>query len=407
MQCGLLGEKLSHSYSPQIHSLLGDYPYDLFEKRPDELEDFLRSSAFSGLNVTIPYKKAVLPYCSELSECAKKMGAVNTIVRRADGTLFGHNTDYFGFSSMLTRSGIDVCGKKALVLGSGGASATAKAVLQEKGANVVVISRQGVDNYHNLSKHADTALIVNATPVGMYPNNGVSPLSIDAFPSLEGVLDLIYNPARTALLLQAERRGIVAENGLWMLVAQAWESACQFTGTQIPTERIAQIHSRLKSQMHNIILIGMPGCGKSTVGKLLAQRLGRTFIDADQAICEKAGISIPEIFAATGEDGFRKIETAVLSELGKMSGVVIATGGGCVTRSENYPLLHQNGTIYYLQRDLDLLPTDGRPLSASGKLREMFQIRRPLYEQFCDHTANNNEDVDKTVSAICAMEEIV
>ena len=400
MNCGLLGRKLSHSYSPQIHACLAQYSYSLIEKEPEQLADFLNSGAFTGLNVTIPYKKDVLPYCAELSESARKLGAVNTIVRRADGLLIGHNSDYFGFSSMLLRSGLQVFGKKALVLGSGGASATAVAVLQEAGANVIVISRSGDNNYSNLHLHKDASLIVNATPVGMYPNVGQTPVDLKNFPHLEGVLDLIYNPARTKLLLDAEKRGIVAENGLRMLVAQAKESAEWFTGKTIPDSVIPQIHQKLRLQMENTILIGMPGCGKSTVGKLLAQRLGKFFVDADTAITQKAGIPIPEIFNRYGEAEFRRIETAVLEEIGASSGQVIATGGGCVTRPENYSALHQNGTIIWLQRSIDALPTEGRPLSQSNKLIDMYQIREPLYKAFSDIQADNNAHIETTVENI-------
>lgn len=402
MNCGLLGRTLSHSYSPQIHGCLSDYSYSLFEKEPEELADFLNSGAFTGLNVTIPYKKEVLPYCAELSESARKLGAVNTIVRRADGSLVGHNTDYFGFSSMLSRSGLHVLGKKALVLGSGGASATAVAVLQEAGAKVIVISRSGENNYSNLHLHKDASLIVNATPVGMYPNVDQTPVDLDILPHLEGVLDLVYNPARTKLLLDAEKRGIVAENGLWMLVAQAKESAEWFTGKTIPDTVIPQIHRKLQLQMENTILIGMPGCGKSTVGKLLAQRLGKSFVDADEAIIEQAHMPIPEIFSRYGEAEFRRIETSVLEKLCARSGQVIATGGGCVTRPENYSALHQNGTIIWLQRSIDALPTEGRPLSQSNKLSDMYQIRAPLYNAYSDIQVDNNTDPETTVENILA-----
>lgn len=410
MNCGLLGRKLSHSYSPQIHSCLADYSYTLFEKEPDQLADFLNSGTFTGLNVTIPYKKEVLPYCAELSESARKLGAVNTIVRRADGSLIGHNTDYFGFSSMLKRSGLQVLGKKALVLGSGGASATAVAVLQEAGARVIVISRSGENNYSNLHLHKDASLIVNATPVGMYPNVGQTPVDLQIFPHLEGVLDLIYNPARTKLLLDAEKRGIVAENGLWMLVAQAKESAEWFTGKAIPDTMIPHIHQKLRLQMENTVLIGMPGCGKSTVGKLLAQKLRKTFVDADTVIMQKAGMPIPEIFTRYGEAEFRRIETNVLQEIGASFGQVIATGGGCVTRPDNYPALHQNGTIIWLSRSIDALPTNGRPLSQSNRLSDMYQIREPLYKAFCDIQVDNNTDIENTVDKIISslnMEESI
>ena len=402
MKCGLLGRKLGHSYSPQIHSYLGDYSYELFEKEPGEIEDFLKNGDFTGINVTIPYKKNVIPYLDALSPVAKKMGAVNTIVRRSDGTLFGHNTDYFGFASLVKRSGLGVSGKKVLVLGSGGASNTVVAVLEELGAKVVIISRSGENNYDNLQLHADAAVIVNTTPVGMYPNTGKSPVDLTKFPHLEGVLDVVYNPARTQILLDAETLGLPYENGLWMLVAQAKEAAEYFTGSKIDDAMIGSIHRKLSAQMKNIVLIGMPGCGKSTIGALLAKKLGRTVIDADAEIIRLAGKSIPEIFAEDGEEVFRDWETKALESLGKQSGLIIATGGGCVTKERNYPLLHQNGNLFWLQRELDLLPTDGRPLSQANKLTDMYAKRKPLYEAFADHVIDNNGSSEDTVAAILA-----
>lgn len=404
MRCGLLGKKLGHSYSPQIHSFLGAYSYELFEKAPEELERFLKSGDFTGLNVTIPYKKDVLQFCDELSDRAAALGAVNTIVRRPDGKLIGHNTDYFGFASMVERSTLLLENKKVLVLGSGGASATAVAVLKEIGAQVVVISRNGENNYTNLDRHKDAAAIINTTPVGMYPNTDGSPINLDLFESLEGVLDVIYNPSKTQLLLAAEKRGLITENGLWMLVAQAKESAEWFTGTSISTDKIAQIHRTLRRQMENTILIGMPGCGKSTIGRLLAESLGKNFIDIDTEIVAQAGMTIPEIFAASGEDGFRKWETSVLSQVCKKSGFVIATGGGCVTRSENYNILHQNGNVIWLQRDLDRLATDGRPLSQKGNLDAMYLVRKPLYTAFSDAAVNNEGDLNTVVQQIISTE---
>lgn len=407
MQCGLLGRKLGHSYSPQIHNLLGDYSYVLFEKEPEELENFLKNGDFSGLNVTIPYKKEVIPYLSELSPTAKKMGCVNTVLRRSDGTLYGHNTDYFGFTSLVRHAGLSVAGKKVLVLGSGGASNTAVAALKDLGASPVVISRSGKNNYGNLHLHRDAAAIVNATPVGMYPNTGVSPIDLALFPHLEGVLDVIYNPARTQLLLDAEKLGIPRENGLWMLVAQAKEAAEVFTGGKISDEVIEKIYRRLSHQMKNIVLIGMPGCGKSTIGTLLAEKLGRTLADVDEKIIALAEKSIPDIFAQDGEPTFRDWETKALTELGKQSGLVIATGGGCVTQKRNYPLLHQNGYLVWLERDCNVLPTDGRPLSQANDLGKMYAARKPLYEAFADIRVENIGTPEETVRKILdALEEL-
>ena len=406
MKCGLLGRKLGHSYSPQIHAYLGDYSYELFEKEPNEIGNFLKNGDFTAINVTIPYKKDVIPFCNELSPRAIAMGAVNTIVRRPDGSLIGHNTDHFGFSSMVERCGLKPAGKKVLVLGSGGASNTAVRVMEEMGANVVIISRRGENNYSNLDLHTDASIIVNATPVGMYPNPGVSPLDLSLFPKLEGVLDMIYNPSRTKLLLDAAQRGLVAENGLWMLVAQAKEAAEWFTDTSVSDDVIARIHNTLRVQMENIILIGMPGCGKSTIAALLAAKLGRKSVDADETIVQLAGKSIPEIFAQDGEAEFRRIETQALSQLGMQSGLVIATGGGCVTQERNYPLLHQNGTIFWLERELDLLPTEGRPLSQANKLTDMYKIRKPMYERFADFCIDNNGNAVDTVAQILANLEV-
>ena len=404
MKCGLLGRHLSHSYSPQIHAMLGNYSYGLFEKEPEELESFLRSGDWDGINVTVPYKKDVIPYLDELSPIAQKLGAVNTVIRR-NGKLIGHNTDYFGFLTMVRSSGLEISGKKALVLGSGGASNTAVAVLEELGAKVTVISRTGKNHYGNLHLHRDAALLVNTTPVGMFPHNGKSPVNLEMLPNLEGVLDVIYNPARTQLLLDAEKRGLLAVNGLLMLVAQAKEASEWFTGQAIDDSIIAKIHQKLRQQMENIVLIGMPGCGKSTVGKALAAQLGKNFTDADLITEEIAGMPIPEIFDRFGEDIFRNYETAALSKLGMLSGLVIATGGGCVTMERNYPLLHQNSMIVWLKRNISSLPTDGRPLSQQQKLSEMYQTRKPLYEAFADYEINNDGNLIETINQVTAIWE--
>ena len=269
MRYGLLGRKLGHSYSPMIHGMLG-YGYGLFEREPEKLEEMLKNEDFEGINVTMPYKKDVLPYLDEIDPLALRLGAVNTIVKR-NGRLKGYNSDYFGFLSLLRRTKIKVAGKKAVVLGSGGASATAKAVLEDQGARVVVVSRTGENNYGNLHLHADAALLVNTTPLGMYPNTGTAPVDVSRFPALEGVLDVVYNPARTQLLLDCEKRGIPAWNGLWMLVAQAVQSSRWFQDRELPESLVADIHRKLRDQMENIALIGMAGCGKSTLGRQLAR----------------------------------------------------------------------------------------------------------------------------------------
>ena len=406
MKFGLLGRKLGHSYSPMIFDLMGGYTYLLHERELDGIEGLLRNEPFDGLNVTIPYKKDVIPFLDEVDELAQRLGSVNTEVKR-DGHLAGHNSDYYGFTSMVHRSGIEVAGKKVLVLGSGGASVTVVAVLQDMGAQVVIISRSGENNYENLHLHSDARVIVNTTPVGMYPNTGKAPLDLTQFPHLEGVLDLIYNPARTQLLLDAEKMGIPAMNGLWMLVAQAKKSAEWFMDRELPDSLISNIHHMLRDKMENIALIGMAGCGKSTIGKLLAEQTGKLFVDADEEIVKLAGKSIPEIFSEDGEEAFRAYETQVLGELGKKSGLIIATGGGCVTREQNYPLLHQNSRIVWLQRDSALLPTDGRPLSQKTNPAVLYEQRKPLYATFADAVVENDSTPEECAKRIiAALEEL-
>lgn len=401
LKCGLLGRKLGHSWSPAIHSMLADYEYKLYEQEPESVGKFLADSGLHGLNVTIPYKKTVMAHCSALSPLAREIGSVNTIVRRPDGTLYGDNTDAYGFESMLHQGGIDPSGQKCLVLGSGGASVTAQAVLKKMGAaKVIVISRSGEDNYTNLGRHNDAGVIVNTTPVGMYPDNGAAPLDLAPFTQLCGVADVVYNPMRTALLLQAEALGLPHIGGLHMLVAQAKRAAELFTGIAIPDGRISEIEKKLADDMMNIVLIGMPGCGKTTVSQALSQALGRPVYDSDALIVQRTGMPVTEYFTRYGEEEFRRRETEVLSDLGKKSGIIIATGGGCVTRGENYALLHQNGSIIRLERDLGQLSIDGRPLSLKGSLTEMYARRRPMYDRFADHTVHNNGTVENTVQQI-------
>ena len=294
-----------------------------------------------------------------------------------------------------------------LVLGSGGASNTVCSVLQELGANVIVISRSGENHYGNLHVHSDASLIVNTTPVGMYPNTLISPLDIGMFPNLAGVMDVVYNPSRTKILLDAEHRGLLTMNGLIMLIAQAKESAEWFTGCKMDNQIIEKIHNVLKSRMENTVLIGMPGCGKTTIGTLLAQKMHKKFVDLDDVVAKQAGLPIAQYIQMYGESAFRDLESKAILQYGKESGYVIATGGGCVTRSENYLPLHQNGNIYWIQRDLNLLPTDGRPLSQIGKLDAMYEQRKPMYKRFSDYTVNNQSSIDSVIHDIMSLEGCV
>ena len=402
-KCGLLGEKLGHSYSPEIHAELAEYEYLLYEKRAEDVEDFVRNGDWDGLNVTIPYKKTVLPYCDRLSETARRIGSVNTLVRGKDGSIYGDNTDAYGFQKLLERCHIDPAGKKAVILGSGGASVMAQKVLEDLGSrDIVTISRTGENNYMNLERNSDADILVNTTPVGMYPNNGKSVVEISAFDNLSGVIDVIYNPARTELLMDAEQMGIPFANGLYMLVAQAKRSAEQFARIEIADSEIERIEKKLTSQMQNIILIGMPGSGKSTVSALLSEMTGKKMVEADTEIENDADMSIQEIFQKEGETGFRDRENRILNEIGKQSGLVISTGGGCVTRLDNYPALHQNGTIVYITRSIDSLARDGRPLSVGADLQAMFRKREPLYKAFADITVENEGAPQQTAERILA-----
>ena len=400
MEYGLLGERLGHSFSPQIHRDLAGYDYQLLPTPPEAVEDLFARRAFQGLNVTIPYKRTVMPLCDEIDPRAAAIGAVNTVVNR-NGRLTGYNTDIDGFLYMARRAGVDMAGKKVVILGSGGTSRTARAAAGELGAReIVTVSRHGEDNYQNLSRHADAQVLVNTTPVGMYPNWGQSPVSLESFPALEGVLDVVYNPLRTALLLQAEERGLPRSCGLPMLVAQAKRAAELFTGQNIDDSRAEAVLHGLREQFTSIVLIGMPGCGKTTVGRALAGKLGRTFVDLDEEIVRRAGTSIPEIFAREGEAGFRERESALVREFGERTGLVVSTGGGVVTRRENYIPLKQNGLLLHLRRDPAALPTDGRPLSQATAPEELWRRRAPLYAAFADGEIDNNGTLAGTLEQI-------
>ena len=398
---GLLGRKLGHSWSVPIHTALGCGGYRLIELEPEELEGFLRQSSIGGLNVTIPYKRDVMPFCDVIDPMARAIGSVNTLTRRSDGKLYAFNTDAAGFCWMAKRAGIDFTGRKAVILGSGGASLTAQAMAKRLGAReVVVISRSGENNYGNLDRHADAEIVVNTTPVGMYPNTGVSPVDLSSFPRCEGLLDVIYNPRRTALLMQAEARGIPCSDGLPMLVAQAKAAEEHFFEKAIPDSENQRILADLRRDSTNIVLIGMPGCGKSTIGAALAALTGREAVDVDARIVARAGCSIPELFAKDGEAVFRTLEREETAEAGKLSGKIILTGGGVVMDERNYAPLRQNGRVYHMIRDLELLPTDGRPVSQSTDLHALWEKRAPMYARFRDAAVENSGTVEETAQLI-------
>lgn len=385
MEYGCIGEKLGHSFSAEIHAQLFDYSYELREIPRGELDAFLRARDFRAINVTIPYKQAVIPYLDEIGETARKIGAVNTVVNRG-GRLYGYNTDFTGMRALLARNHFDLSGKKVLILGSGGTSKTALAVAESLGASQIKrVSRSGRDGcitYEEaLRRDTDAQVILNTTPCGMYPAIGESPVGLSAFGRISAVADVIYNPLRSALVLAAKQRDIPAAGGLYMLVAQAVAAAEKFTGQTLPESRTGEVYQRIFAEKENIVLTGMPGCGKTTVGKLLAAALGRELVDTDEEIVRRAGMPVTEIFSAFGESGFREKEAAVIRETAARQGLVIATGGGAVLRPENVALLKENGRLFFLDRPLEkLVTTADRPLSSDReKLQRRYEERYGLY----------------------------
>ena len=398
---GLLGEKLGHSYSPQIHAELADYEYRLYPTARENVPDFVKNNGLDGFNVTIPYKETVMPFLDAISDEALRIGSVNTVVRMPDGTLHGHNTDYFGFMYMLGDTE-RLRGKKALVLGSGGASKTVRAVLGDVGCEpVVTISRSGEDNYTNLARHADAAVIVNTTPVGMYGNQNTSPIELAMFPHCVLALDLIYNPAMTHFLMQAERLGIEYRGGLTMLAAQAARAAEIWGCIPENTADIAAITEKVQNSMRSIAIIGMPGSGKSSIGAALAGITGRKFVDLDEMITAEAGMPIPEFFAKYGEPAFRALESRMLAAAAKESSCVIATGGGIVTVPGNRYLLEQNCITVLIERPLEELPSFGRPVTAAKGVEQIYRERRELYNSWSVKKYANT-GIEETARAIAA-----
>ena len=398
---GLLGRTLTHSYSVPIHRAMGNEAYALYELEPEELGAFLSREEIGGLNVTIPYKRDVMAFCDELDDTARAIHSVNTIVRGKSGKLKGYNTDAYGFGYMASRAGISLAGKKVVIFGSGGASLTAQYAAKVAGAReIVVVSRGSADNYENLTRHYDAQILVNTTPLGMYPHTGELPADPALFPACEGVFELIYNPRRTALTFRAEELGIPCSDGLTMLIAQAKAAEELFFERAIPEGENENLAKLLRSSMQNIVLIGMPGSGKTTIGNALATLTGRTAIDLDERIASQAGMPIPQIFASRGEQAFRALEREQAQNWGKESALILTTGGGIVKDERNYHQLKQNGRIYELERALSLLPREGRPLSQSGDLSEMLLERAPLYKRFRDVAIYNDTTPEEAAQRI-------
>ncbi len=398
---GLLGKTLRHSYSKIIHERMADYTYDLYETPEEGLEALIRRPDMGGFNVTIPYKQTVIPFCDELTPAARAIGSVNTLYHDAAGRLIGDNTDYFGFSYLARRAGISFAGRRVLIFGSGGTSLTARRVAADEGAReVVIVSRSGADNYGNLDRHADAEILINTTPVGMYPKNEGELVEIARFPKCCGVLDVVYNPLKTNLILAAEDAGLPASGGLPMLVAQAAPAVERFSGRFVGEDVIERTLADLTREVCNVVLVGMPGCGKSTIGQLLAERTGRPFYDTDRMVEAQAGCRIPEIFADQGEKAFRDLEAQAVAQVARERGGVIATGGGVLLREENRRALRQNSRIVYLERDLHVLPADGRPISQTRNLEDLYRERLPLYQNTSDVTVKNDAAPEEIVARI-------
>lgn len=403
MKYGLIGEKLGHSFSKPIHEKIADYTYEIKEIPRDELHLFMTQREFQCINVTIPYKSAVIPYLHYIDPVAEKIGAVNTIVNR-DGKLYGYNTDFGGLKMLIEKSGFDYKNKKVLILGTGGTSKTAVAVCESLGAReIIIVGRREKVNYENVySLHPDADYIINTTPLGMYPNCDTFALEPGEFKNLKGVTDVVYNPLKTRLSQKAEDAGIKSGCGLYMLVCQAVLACEIFTGNKLDTRKVAEeIYGEILKEKQNIVLIGMPGSGKTTIGKALAKALGKKFIDTDDMIVSEHGV-ISDIFSQKGEKYFRDIETEQVKKVSGMNGMVIATGGGAVLRKENVDFLRQNGVLFFLNRPLfDIIPTGDRPLSSDYEaLKKRFSERYDIYVSSADEEIKVDGIVENSVKKI-------
>jgi shikimate dehydrogenase len=401
MEFGLIGKKLGHSFSPKIHNLLGDYNYILKEIPEEELKDFFDKKDFLGLNVTIPYKEKVMEFLSVVDKKALEIGAVNTVVNK-NGVLYGYNTDYFGLKYLLESNDISVKGKSVAILGSGGASKTAFVLLKDLGAkSVITVSRQGKYNYNNQKEYSSVDIIINASPVGMYPMSGECSIDLNIFNSLQAVVDLVYNPFVTELMLLARKKGIKSVNGLTMLVFQALKASELFFDKEIDKNKIAVIEKKIEKDLLNIVFVGMPGSGKSTLAKILAEKLNKEFVDLDIEFEKVYKITPEKCILDFGEREFREKESAILTETLKRSGLVISTGGGAVLREENRKAIKSNGKCLYINRSVCKLSTNNRPLSKDeNALKEMLKTRHPLYLEVADFIVENDGDIGDTIEKI-------
>lgn len=406
MEYGLIGEKLGHSFSKTVHNLIGGYNYELKEIAKEELESFIKAKTFKGINVTIPYKEAVIPYLDSIDESAKKIGAVNTVVNK-DGKLFGYNTDFYGLKALIEKSNIEIKDKKVLILGSGGTSKTAFAVAKEMGAKeILIVSRNladGLITYEQAYKnHSDAEVIINTTPVGMYSKIGIKPIEIDSFGNLCGVIDVVYNPLNSALVTEAKLKGIKATGGLYMLISQAVFAAEKFLDIVILKTQTDRIYTEILNDKRNIVLIGMPSSGKSTVGKELAKKMGKDFFDSDNEIEKIINMDIPQFFKEYGEKQFREIESMVIANLSLKQSSVIATGGGAVLNSRNIDLLKENGFVVFLDRSIEnLIATDDRPLASSKEmLQKRYDERYEIYCESADFKIDANGTVEQNVNKV-------
>jgi len=397
---GLIGRNINYSFSKEIHAAFANYDYEIINLEPDEVPKFFSKREYSGCNVTIPYKRDAVALCNELSPQAKAIGSVNTVILREDGKLFGDNTDYYGFLNMAEKAGVDFKNKKVLVFGNGATSATICAAVKDKGGNITVVSRNGKTTYADLPQHKDAQILINATPVGTYPETENQITSLELFENAEAVLDVVYTPLASRFVQQGIERGLKASGGLPMLVGQAKKAAELFAGKTISKEEEEKVYHKILRKKQNLILIGMPGAGKTSLGKAAAEKLNRPFIDIDSEIVKREGISIPEIFNKFGENYFRAREAEVIAEITKTSGAVIATGGGAVMNRRNRLNIRQNGFCFFIKRDQEKLATDGRPVTKAKGIKELEKERMPVYKELADVEIENNGSIEQALTDI-------